>query len=89
MFNRENADLSVVMSEEHLPSHRNFLLRLSDASVPQLGIYRGKIEHIPSGRSTQFDSLKALGDFMQEALAKGADQSPCPDTGKNQEGEPS
>ena len=62
------------MSEEHLPSCRNFLLRLSDAALPREGVYRGRIEHIPSGRSVRFDSLHKLDEFVQEVLSTESGQ---------------
>ena len=64
------------MNEEHLPSRRNFLLRLSSAAVPQAGIYRGRIEHIPTGRTVRFDSLQKLEDFVREVLTTENDQDP-------------
>jgi len=64
------------LNEEQLPSRRTFLLRLSSAAVPEAGNYRGKIEHIPTGRTARFDSLRKLAEFMQEVLTteNGQDQ---------------
>ena len=62
------------MSEDHLPSCRIFLLRLSDAALPREGVYRGRIEHIPSGRSVRFDSLHKLDEFVQEVLSTESGQ---------------
>ena len=57
------------MIEEHLPSRRTFLLRLSSTAAPQAGIYCGRIEHIPTGRTARFDSLRKLDDFVQDILS--------------------
>jgi hypothetical protein len=56
------------LAEEHLPSRRTFLLRFSSAAQPQMGIYRGRIEHIPSGRTARFSSQENIDDFVQEVL---------------------
>ena len=57
------------MIEEHLPSRRTFLLRFSSAAQPRDGIHRGRIEHIPSGRTARFTSLQSIDDFVQNILA--------------------
>ena len=57
------------MTEEHLPSRRTFLLRLSNCAQPPEGILRGRIEHIPSGRTARFTSLQSINDFVQDILA--------------------
>ena len=57
-----------LLAGEHLPSRRTFLLRFSSAAQPQAGIYRGRIEHIPSGRTARFCSQKNFDDFVQEIL---------------------
>ena len=57
------------MIEGYLPSRRTFLLRLSSTAAPQAGIYCGRIEHIPTGRTARFDSLRKLDDFVQDILA--------------------
>ena len=57
------------MKEEHLPSRRTFLLRFSSNAQPRDGIHRGRIEHIPSGRTARFTSLQNIDDFVQDILA--------------------
>jgi hypothetical protein len=57
------------MKEESLPSRRTFLLRFSSSAQPQDGIHRGRIEHIPSGRTARFTSLQSIDDFVQDVLA--------------------
>ena len=56
------------MKEESLPSSRTFLLRFSSTAQPQNGIHRGRIEHIPSGRTARFTSLQNMDDFVQDIL---------------------
>jgi hypothetical protein len=53
---------------EHLPSRRTFLLRFSNAAAPRVGNYRGRIEHIPTGRTARFTSLEGIDEFVQEIL---------------------
>lgn len=57
------------MTEEYLPSRRTFLLRLSNGTQPAEGILRGRIEHIPSGRTARFTSLQSINDFVHDILA--------------------
>ena len=64
------------MNGEYLPSRRTFLLRFSSAAVPQAGIYRGKIEHIPTGRAARFDSLRKLDEFVQKVLTTENGRNP-------------
>ena len=52
-----------------LPTRRAFLLRLSSSAEPAAGIHQGRIEHIRSGRTTQFSSLENIQDFIEEVLS--------------------
>jgi len=56
-------------SEECLPSRRTFLLRFSDATQPESGVYRGRVEHIGTGRTARFTSLQEATDFAEEIMA--------------------
>jgi len=55
--------------KEQLPTRRAFLLRLSSAAEPAAGIHQGRIEHIRSGRTTQFSSMENIQDFINEVLS--------------------
>lgn len=55
-------------SEERLPSRRTFLLRFSDATQPEAGVYRGRVEHIGTGRTARFTSLQEATDFAGEIM---------------------
>jgi hypothetical protein len=50
-------------SEEHLPSRQTFLLRFSDATQPEAGIHRGKVEHLGSGKTARFTSFTEVIEF--------------------------
>ena len=67
MIKRENPGL-VSVNEEHLPSRRTFLLRFSDATRPETGIYRGRVEHIGTGRTARFTSLQEIEDFARKFM---------------------
>jgi hypothetical protein len=67
------------LAEESLPSRRTFLLRFSSTAQPQMGIYRGRIEHIPSGRTARFSSQDNIDDFVQEMLIAEDEQHPADD----------
>ena len=82
MIKRENTGLESV-NEEHLPSRRTFLLRFSDATQPETGIYHGRVEHIGTGRTTRFTSLQEITEFVAKIMAVeegGAEISPNPET---------
>ena len=57
-------------SDERLPSRRTFLLRFSDATQPEAGVYRGRVEHIGTGRTTRFTSLQEATEFAGEIMAE-------------------
>jgi hypothetical protein len=57
-------------SEEHLPSRRTFLLRFSDATHPEAGVYRGRVEHIGTGRTARFSSLQEATEFAAQMMVE-------------------
>jgi hypothetical protein len=57
-------------SEEHLPSRRNFLLRFSTATDPEAGVFRGRVEHIGTGRTARFTSLQEVIEFAVETMVE-------------------
>ena len=57
-------------SVEYLPSRQTFLLRFSDATQPQAGIYHGRVEHIDTGKTTRFDSFPEVIEFASEIMAE-------------------
>ena len=57
------------MTEEHLPSRRTFLLRLSNYAQPPEGTLRGRIQHIPSRRTARCTSLQSINAVVQDILA--------------------
>jgi hypothetical protein len=69
MVKREN---SVIESggEERLPSRRTFLLRFSNATRPEDGIYHGRVEHVGTGRTTRFTSLQEVTDFAGKIMVE-------------------
>ena len=67
MTKRENPVLEHG-GEEHLPSRRTFLVRFSDATQPETGIYHGRVEHIGTGRRSRFTSLQEISEFAAEIM---------------------
>jgi hypothetical protein len=65
-----------LLEGESLPSCRTFLLRFSSTAQPQVGICRGRIEHIPTGRTVRFSSQENIDDFVQEMLTAENGQQP-------------
>ena len=66
---RDNIPVIEPGGEECLPSRRTFLLRFSDATHPEAGVYRGRVEHIGTGRTARFTSLQEATDFAEEIMA--------------------
>lgn len=55
-------------SEEHLPSQQTFLLRFSDATQPDAGIYHGKVEHLGTGKTARFTSFPEVIEFTNAVM---------------------
>ena len=55
---------------EHLPSCRTFLIRFSDATRPEANVYHGRVEHIASGRTARFSSLREISAFAEEIMVE-------------------
>ena len=53
---------------EYLPSRQTFLLRFSDATQPQDGIFHGRVEHIDTGKTTRFNSFPEVIEFAGEIM---------------------
>jgi len=51
-----------------LPVSRSFVVQLTADMVPASVGFRGRVEHIESGRSRRFASLEDLGVFLTEVL---------------------
>jgi len=51
-----------------LPVSRSFVVQLTVDTVPASRGFRGRVEHIESGRSRRFASLEDLGAFIGEVL---------------------
>lgn len=47
---------------------RAFVLQLSETSDPVSSNFQGRVEHVGSGQSTQFDSLAELEAFLAKLL---------------------
>jgi hypothetical protein len=67
---KNNIPVTEPCSEERLPSRRTFLLRFSDATHPEAGVYRGRVEHIGTGRTARFTSLQEATDFAGGIMAE-------------------
>ena len=51
-----------------LPVSRSFVVQFTADTVPVSQQFRGRVEHIESGRSRRFASLEDLGVFLAEVL---------------------
>ena len=51
-----------------LPVSQSFVVQFATDTVPASNRYRGRVEHIDSGRSQRFASLDELLSFFNELL---------------------
>jgi hypothetical protein len=54
-----------------LPVSRSFVVQFTPDTAPAARLFRGRVEHIESGRSRRFTSLDDLAAFVEELLAGG------------------
>ena len=54
-----------------LPVSRSFVVQFTRDTAPAARCFRGRVEHIESGRSRRFASLDELVAFVGEVLATG------------------
>ena len=59
-----------------LPTHRAFVVQLYAASKIEKGQFKGRVEHIVSGQSTHFSTIKALKAFMRHVLTERRSEEP-------------
>jgi hypothetical protein len=59
----------VAASSASLPVSRSFVVQLSGDTAPGERRFRGRVEHIDSGRSQRFESIDDLITFLSEVLA--------------------
>lgn len=73
MINDDKTDISTG-SEEHLPSRQTFLLRFSDATRPESGVYHGRVEHLGTGKTARFTSFPEIIEFAGEVMTGEASE---------------
>jgi len=61
--------MGTAQGQPSLPTQRAFVVQLHSESKIEKGQFKGRVEHIVSGQSTHFSSMKALKAFMQRVLA--------------------
>jgi hypothetical protein len=68
--------MSTARDQPSLPTQRAFVVQLHATSKIEKGQFKGRVEHIVSGQSTHFSSLKALKAFMHRVLTKARSEEP-------------
>jgi hypothetical protein len=68
--------MSTVRDQPPLPTHRAFVVQLHAESKIEKGQFKGRVEHIVSGQSTHFSSMKALKAFMRHVLTEVRSEEP-------------
>ena len=57
-----------------MPTQRAFVVQLHAESKIEKGQFKGRVEHIVSGRSAHFLSMKALKAFIHRVLTEGCSE---------------
>jgi len=62
--------MATTRDQPAFPAHRAFVMQLHAESKLEKGQFKGRAEHIVSGRSTHFSSAKELKAFMHRVLTQ-------------------
>jgi len=62
--------MGTARDQPSLPTQRAFVVQLHVESKLAKGQFKGRVEHIVSGQSAHFSTMKALKAFMQRVLAE-------------------
>ena len=62
--------MGTTQDQPSLPTQRAFVVQLHAESKIAKGQFKGRVEHIVSGQSAHFSSMKALKAFMQRVVAE-------------------
>ena len=68
--------MATARDQPSLPTQRAFVVQLHAMSKIEKGQFKGRVEHIVSGRSTHFTTMKALKAFMRHVLTEGRSDEP-------------
>ena len=68
--------MSTARDQLSLPTQRAFVVQLHAESKVEKGQFKGRVEHIVSGRSTHFSTMQALKAFMHRVLTEGRSEEP-------------
>jgi hypothetical protein len=68
--------MGTAQDQPSLPTQRAFVVQLHAESKIEKGLFKGRVEHIVSGQSAHFSSMKALKAFMHRMLTEGRSEEP-------------
>ena len=68
--------MSTARNQPPLPTQRAFVVQLHAESKIEKGQFKGRVEHMVSGQSTHFSSMKALKAFMHRVLTEERAEEP-------------
>ena len=68
--------MSTARNQPPLPTQRAFVVQLHAESKIEKGQFKGRVEHMVSGQSTHFSSMKALKAFMHPVLTEERAEEP-------------
>jgi len=68
--------MSTTRDQPPLPTQRAFVVQLHAESKIEKGQFKGRVEHIVSGRSTHFSTIKTLKAFIRHVLTEERSEEP-------------
>ena len=68
--------MSTTRDQPPLPTQRAFVVQLHAQSKIEKNQFKGRVEHIVSGRSTHFSTIKALKAFIRHVLTDRQSDEP-------------
>jgi hypothetical protein len=68
--------MAITPDQPSFPTHHAFVVQLHAESKLEKGQFKGRVEHIVSGRSTHFSSAKELKAFMHRVLTEVCAEEP-------------
>ena len=72
----EERNMGAARDQPPLPTQRAFVVQLHVESKIAEGQFKGRVEHIVSGQSTHFSTIKALKAFMRHVLTEERSEEP-------------
>ena len=70
MLGRASGKIGIQKNQPSLPVNRAFAVQIHADAQVQKGQLKGRVEHVPSGEATHFESLAELQAFIIRVVTK-------------------